>query len=139
MSLRDASHCLTELAAGRTPERLFVLTGALALDELRARTEFSRDLIDAAEGLAILARGGKLELNDEGRERAAFLASIVQAADHLVAKPGPGAASGLQPPLVVLTRFVERLLNDAGIDFFAMHRDAFRGVDSQADLIPFYA
>ncbi len=26
MSLRDASHCLTELAAGRTPERLFVLT-----------------------------------------------------------------------------------------------------------------
>jgi hypothetical protein len=95
MSLRDASHCLTELAAGRTPERLFVLTGALALDELRARTVFSRDLIDAAEGLAILARGGKLELNDEGRERAAFLASIVQAADHLVAKPGPGAASGL--------------------------------------------
>jgi hypothetical protein len=35
MSLRDASHCLTELAAGRTLERLFVLTGALALEELR--------------------------------------------------------------------------------------------------------
>jgi len=49
MSLRDASHCLTELAS--------------------------------VEGLAILARGGKLELNDEGRERAALLASIVQAAD----------------------------------------------------------
>ena len=45
------------------------------------------------EGLAILARGGKLELNDEGRERAALLASIVQAADHRAAKPGPGAAS----------------------------------------------
>ena len=40
-----------------------------------------RDLLDAAKGLAILARGGKLELNDEGRERAALLASIVQAAD----------------------------------------------------------
>jgi len=94
MSLRDASHSLTELAAGRTPERLFVLTGALALDELRARTVFSRDLIGAAEGLAILARGGKLELNDEGRERAAFLASIVQAADHRVAEPSSGPASG---------------------------------------------
>ena len=94
MSLRDASHCLTELAAGRTPERLFVLTGALALDELRARTGFSRDLIDAAEGLAILARGGKLELNDEGRERAAFFFSIVQAADQRAAIPGPEAAPG---------------------------------------------
>jgi hypothetical protein len=52
---------------------------ALALDELRARTGFSRDLLDAAEGLTSLARGGKLELNDEGRHRAAFLASIVQA------------------------------------------------------------
>jgi hypothetical protein len=94
MSLSDASHCLTELAAGRTPERLFVLTGALALDELRARIVFSRDLIDAAEGLAILARGGKLELNDEGRERAAFLASIVQAADQRAAILGPEAAPG---------------------------------------------
>ena len=93
MSLRDASHCLTELAAGRTPERLFVLTGALALDDLRARTVFSRALLDAAEGLAFLARGGKLELNDEGRERAAFLASKVQAADHRAAKPDPGATS----------------------------------------------
>jgi hypothetical protein len=87
MSLSDASHCLTELAAGRTPERLFVLTGALALDELRARTVFSRDLIDAAEGLAILARGGELELNDEGRERAALLASMVQAADQADVDP----------------------------------------------------
>jgi hypothetical protein len=82
LSLRDASHCLTELAAGRTPERLFILAGALALDELRARTVFSRDLVDTAEGLAILARVGKIELNDEGRERAALLASIVHAADQ---------------------------------------------------------
>jgi len=94
MSLRDASHCLTELAAGRTPERLFVLTGALALDELRVRTAFPRDLIDAAEGLAILARGGTLQLNQEGRERAAFLASLVQAADQSAASRGPEAAPG---------------------------------------------
>jgi len=94
MSLRDASHCLAELAAGRTPERLFVLTGALALDELRARTAFPRDLIDAAEGLAILARGGTLQLNQEGRERAAFLASLVQAADQSAASRGPEAAPG---------------------------------------------
>jgi len=94
MSLSDASHCLTELAAGRIPERLFVLTGALALDELRARTAFSRDLIDAAEGLAILARGGKLQLNEEGRERAAFLANTVQAVDQRVAIPDPEAAPG---------------------------------------------
>jgi hypothetical protein len=93
MSLSDASHCLTELGAGRSPERVSVLTGTLALDGLRARTVFSRDLLDAAEGLAILARGGKLELNDEGRECAALLASIVQAADHRAAKPGPGPAS----------------------------------------------
>jgi hypothetical protein len=94
MSLSDASHCLTEMAAGRTPERLFILTGALALDELRARTAFSRDLIDAAEGLAILARGGKLQLNEEGRKRAAILANIVQAADQRAAIPNPGAAPG---------------------------------------------
>ena len=92
MSLSDASHCLTELAAGRNPERLFVLTGALALDELRARTSFSRDLIDAAEGLAILARGGNLQLDDEGRERAALLANIVQAADQRAAIPNPDVA-----------------------------------------------
>ena len=91
MSLSDASHCLTEMAAGRIPERLLVLTGALALDELRARTAFSRDLIDAAEGLAILARGGKLELNDEGRARAAFLANIVKSADQRAAIPNPEA------------------------------------------------
>jgi hypothetical protein len=72
MSLSDASHCLTELGARRTPERFFVLTGALALDGVRARTVFSRDLLDAAKGLAILARGGQLELNDEGRKRAAL-------------------------------------------------------------------
>ena len=94
MSRIDASHCLAELAAGRTPERLFVLTGALALDELRARTAFSRDLIDAAEGLAILARGGNLQLDDEGRDRAALLANIVQAADQRAAIPGPEAAPG---------------------------------------------
>jgi hypothetical protein len=94
MSLSDASHCLTEMAAGRIPERLLVLTGALALDELRARTAFSRDLIDAAEGLAILARGGKLQLDEEGRARAAFLANIVQSADQRAAIPNPEAASG---------------------------------------------
>jgi hypothetical protein len=94
MSLSDASHCLTEMAAGRIPERLLVLTGALALDELRARTAFSRDLIDAAEGLAILARGGKLQLDEEGRARAAFLANIVQSADQRAAIPNPEAAPG---------------------------------------------
>ncbi len=66
------------------PERVFLLTGALALDELRTRTVFSRDLMDAAESLAILARGGKLDLNDEGRQRAAYLASIVQTADQSI-------------------------------------------------------
>ena len=40
--------------------------------------------MDAAESLAILARGGKLDLNDEGRQRAAFLASIVQTADQSI-------------------------------------------------------
>lgn len=84
MSLRDACHCLNELAAGRVPERVFLLTGALALDGLRTRTVFSRDLMDAAESLAILARGGKLDLNDEGRQRAAYLASIVQTADQSI-------------------------------------------------------
>ncbi len=39
-------------------------------------------LMDAAEGLAILARRGKLDLNDEGRQRAAVLASVVQTADQ---------------------------------------------------------
>ncbi len=61
---------------------------SLALDELRTRTIFSRDLMDAAEGLAILARGGKLDLNDEGRQRAASLASVVQTADQPITPSG---------------------------------------------------
>ncbi len=70
------------------PERVFLLTGALALDGLRTRTVFSQDLMDAAESLAILARGGKLDLNDEGRQRAAFLASIVQTVDESITPSG---------------------------------------------------
>lgn len=70
------------------PERVFLLTGALALDELRMRTVFSRDLMDAAESLGILARGGKLDLNDEGRQRAALLASVVQTADQPITPSG---------------------------------------------------
>lgn len=88
-------------------------SGALALDELRARIAFSRDLIVAAEGLAILARGGKLELNDEGRQRAAFLASIVQAADRCAAKPGPGAASGPSGTFFAMTVGIADALTSA--------------------------
>src|ERR1700676_4755435 len=52
---------------------------------------------------------------------------------------GPRSRVAAMTATCRLTSFIDRLLNDARIDFFAMHRDAFGGVDSQADLIPFHA
>jgi hypothetical protein len=72
--LADAVHALTELAAGRTPERSRLLAGALALS---ARVQHDRDLLDAAAGLNAWAAGG-VELDDRDRARAGFLAEVVQ-------------------------------------------------------------
>lgn len=78
MSLRDAAYALGELAQGRAPERARLLAGALALDTLRLSGESDRDLLDAAAGLQTLATGGALDLDAEGRARAAALAAAVE-------------------------------------------------------------
>lgn len=76
--LIDAAEVLDAQAAGVTPDRLQVLSGALALSTLCMRGASDRELIDAAAGLDALATGRKLDLNDEGRARAAQLAARVR-------------------------------------------------------------
>ena len=76
--LNDAAAVLDAQAAGVTPDRLQVLAGALALSTLCMRGAADRDLMDAAAGLDALATGRKLELNAEGRARAAKLAARVR-------------------------------------------------------------
>ena len=83
MSLMDAAHALDDLAAGRTPDRVTLLAGALALDTLTRSGHVDRDILDAAVGLATVATGGNLDLDALGRERAATLAEAVRnAAAH---------------------------------------------------------
>ena len=78
--LTNAAEALDALAAGRIPDRLQVLAGALALTNLLIRVTPDRELLDAAAGLDALATGRKLDLNDEGRARAAKLAARVRRA-----------------------------------------------------------
>ena len=78
MSLLDAALALDELAAGGAPGHSHLIAGALALDTLMLRGIADRDLADAALGLKALATGGRLELDDVGRARAAALAAAVR-------------------------------------------------------------
>jgi hypothetical protein len=77
MSLQDAVDVLCDLANARPVEnRSRLIAGALALSTATYSCD-DRDLADAAIGLEILATGGKLDLDETGRCRAAFLATVV--------------------------------------------------------------
>lgn len=76
--VEQAVSVLEALAAGRALDRASVLAGALALESLCAWGAPDRDVLDAATGLNILARGGSLDLNSAGRERAQKLAEAVR-------------------------------------------------------------
>jgi hypothetical protein len=75
--LEDAAATLDALAAGATPDRTRDIVGALALDALTWSTT-SRDILDAAAGLGIIATGGTLDLDALGRRRARQLAHAVR-------------------------------------------------------------
>ncbi len=77
MTVADAIYALGEIAAGRRPEQSRLLAGALALDTIRLRGAASRDVLDAAAGLELVATGGELDLDERGRIRAAHLANAV--------------------------------------------------------------
>jgi hypothetical protein len=72
--LLEAAEALDALANGMQPDRVTVITGALALDALRWST-LDPDILAAAHGLAIVATGGSLDLNGVGRTRARQLAA----------------------------------------------------------------
>lgn len=76
--LTNAAEVLDALATGGVPDRLQVLAGALALTNLLVRVTPDRELIDAAAGLDALATGRQLDLNEEGRARAARLAARIR-------------------------------------------------------------
>jgi hypothetical protein len=77
MSLQDAVKVLRDLADAHPVEnRSRLIAGALALSTATYSCG-DRDLADAATGLRVLATGGTLDLDETGRRRAAFLASVV--------------------------------------------------------------
>jgi hypothetical protein len=76
--LHQAASVLDELAAGIQPDRARLIAAALALDTLIKTTPPSRDLLDAAAGLQILATGGTLDLDETGRLRARQFAETVR-------------------------------------------------------------
>jgi hypothetical protein len=76
--LNDAALVLDALAAGTQPARARLIAGALALDTLIKTTTPSRNLLDAAAGLQILATGGTLDLDEAGRLRARQFADAVR-------------------------------------------------------------
>jgi hypothetical protein len=76
--LHEAAGVLDELAAGIQPDRARLIAAALALDTLIKTTTPSRDLLDAAAGLQILATGGTLDLDETGRNRALQFAETVR-------------------------------------------------------------
>lgn len=78
--LLDAASVLEDQASGRVPDRVRVLSGALALDTLCAEGVTDRDILDAAAGLQLLATGRAWELDERGRARAAHLAEAVRKA-----------------------------------------------------------
>ena len=78
--LLDAVSVLEAQAAGCVPDRVRVLSGALALDTLCCAGGADRDLRDAAAGLELLATIGALDLDETGRARAARLAEAVRKA-----------------------------------------------------------
>jgi hypothetical protein len=63
---------------GNQPDRARLIAAALALDSLIKTTTRSRDLLDAAAGLQILATGGTLDLDEAGRLRARQFAETVR-------------------------------------------------------------
>jgi hypothetical protein len=63
----------------RWPDQAAVLAGALALESLCAAGGATRETLDAAAGLKVLARGGKLELDAAGQARAGSLPAHLRA------------------------------------------------------------
>jgi hypothetical protein len=85
--LQAAVAALAALADGRVPDHPGVLIGALALKSLCDRNPSpSRDLLDAAAGLEIVATGGSLDLDAAGRARAAHFAALVR---QIAGAPAP--------------------------------------------------
>lgn len=78
MCLLDAAKALDDFAAGNTPGRTTLLSGALALNTLIHSGQADRDILDAAAGLEAAATGGCLDLDADGRKRAASLAIVVR-------------------------------------------------------------
>jgi hypothetical protein len=93
--LSDAALALDALAAGTQPDRARLIAGALALDTLIKTTSASRDLLDAAAGLQILATGGTLDLDEAGRLRARQFAEAVR---QLIVAPDAGRGLDLGRP-----------------------------------------
>jgi hypothetical protein len=75
----NAEEALKTLAAGKPLCSSLAVAGALELEHLAKLPGASVDLQDAFYGLQLIAAGGDLELNGEGRARAGRLAVLLSA------------------------------------------------------------
>lgn len=79
MSLQDAVDVLNDQASGRRLEKKFkAIAGGLSVRAASLGIH-SPDLMDAVIGLRILATRGDFDLDSQGRERLAHLATVVEA------------------------------------------------------------
>ncbi len=74
--LKAAIDAFSDIAGGRQVDVLKLDAGALALHVL-SRQSSDPDLIDATANLKIIATAGRIDICEEGRERASYLASVV--------------------------------------------------------------
>jgi Peptidase S24-like len=126
-TLQEAASVLDELAAGVQPDRARLIAAAMALDTLTKTTTPSRDVLDAAAGLEILATGGTLDLDEIGRSRARQFAEVVR---QLMAAPVHDATAPAVEPAESNDLPIIRLP--------AASPDAYAAIMNGDDMVPTY-
>lgn len=77
-ALFAAADAFDGMAKGKYPDRILSTSAMFALRALMAEGHFEQDVVVGAQGLAVLADGGTLNLDARGRERAAEIAKTVR-------------------------------------------------------------
>jgi hypothetical protein len=123
---------LDELAAGNQPDRARLIAAALALDTLIKTTTPSRDLLDAAAGLQILATGGTLDLDEAGRLRARQFAEMIR---QLIVDPIHGAITAHRAAYAAYDQAAEASDDENEVAFRELDRASQRLMRAEASTL----
>ncbi len=77
-TLFAAADAFDGMAKGKYPGRVLAMSAMFALQALIAKGRFEQDIVVGAQGLAVLADGGTLNLDARGRGRAVEIAKTVR-------------------------------------------------------------